>query len=347
MNKKNLIISIIFIALAGIAWFLIKKENVNPSAKYPDRDFAVQDTQQIYKIFLADREGETILLERQKKGWLLNGKYEAFDHTVNMLLSTIAELRVKYIPPRVAVPNLVNDIASNGIKVELYDKTNSKMKTFYVGGNTSDDLGTPFIMEGYEQPYVMHLAALEGGLRSRFRIREKQLISRWIFREDPDNIAEISINYLTQRNKSFVLTLDKKNPEIKPYYPITQPIQAKLFPPAVESYIYHFKKLGAEAIIQDQVEIDSIMKLIPFCEITLKNKDGEITDLKLWPIHDMIEEQSSKFNNPQTEWFVERYYAYSETKGLFYLIQHHVFGSILWSYDSFFDHSTLEQKKMN
>jgi small nuclear ribonucleoprotein (snRNP)-like protein len=347
MNKRTLLLLGAFLSLAVVTYFLINKDKQDAKMYFPDRDFAVKDTQNIYRIFLADRQGEQVLLERKAQGWIVNGRYEAFDHTVNMVLSTLAELSVKYIPPRESVKNLVTDIASNGIKVELYDKAGDRMKTFYVGGNVHDDRGTAFIMEGYEQPYVMHLPSLEGGLRSRFRIREHQLISRWIFMEDPDQIEEVLINYPKQRNNSFVFQNKKKGAEVKPYYPTTKALSGAILPAAAESFIYGFTKLGAEAVIMDQSERDSVMQVIPFCEILLKRKDGSEMDLQIWPIYDIVVEQESKFDNPQQEVFVERYYAYSESKGLFYLIQHHVFGKILWGYSSFFPSGTSTQKKVS
>ncbi len=343
MNKKLIISFALFAILAIVVYWLRRDAKDIESNSFPDRDFAVRDTQNVYKIFLADREGTQVLLERNEGGWVLNNQYEAFEHTVNMLLSTLAELQVKYIPPRTAVPTLVKDVAANGIKVELYNKANERLKTFYVGGNTPDDMGTAFIMEGYEQPYIMHLPSLEGGLRSRFRIREQQLISRWIFQEQTEDIVQVEINYPTQRNRSFVLKMKGKEASVAPFYPTTKPIAGEILPAAVESFLYGFQKLGAEAVLQDESERDSILQLIPFCEIKLTDSDGGISDLQLWPIYDMVAEEEAKFDNPQKEWFIERYYAYSPEKGLFYLIQHHVFGKVLWGYDNFFDASSIRQ----
>jgi hypothetical protein len=346
MNKKIIITGIVFVGLASLVFWLSRQKSIDKATLFPDRDFAVKDTQNVYRIFLADRDGETILLERKEDGWMLNQKYPAFEHTVNMLLSTLAELHVKYIPPRAAVPGLVSDVAANGIKVELYDRKNERMKTFYVGGNTHDDLGTAFIMEGYEQPYIMHLPSLEGGLRSRFRIREQQLISRWIFQQDPDRITRVEMHYPTLRNKSFILEMKGGEADVRPYYPATKPVAGDVLPAAAESFLYGFQKLGAEAILQDKQERDSIMQLIPFCEIKVTDEEGKVSDLQLWPIYDVVVEDAAKFDNPQQEWFVERYYAYSPSKDLFYLIQHHVFGKILWGYENFFDPASIRQEEL-
>jgi len=346
-NKRILWLLVVFIILGGMSYFLLIRESSPSSAKFPDRDFAVPDTQHVTRIFLADKEGNTLNLERAGKGWLINNQYEGFDYTVDVLLKTIAGVKVKYIPPKAAEDPIIRDLASNGIKVEIFGKDKKKIKTYYVGGNTSDDLGTPFIMDGYDQVYVMHLPGLIGGLRSRYAIKEKDLISRWLFREDEDEIVELTMNYPTQRNNSFRLSRQGKGFTVEPYYPITKPIQAEISQAAVESYLYNYKKIGAEGIIIDEVEIDSVLRMIPFCEIELKRKDGSKMDIKLFPIFDMIMEEEDKFDNPQEEWFVERYYAYSDETGLMYLVQHLLFSPILWAYPYFFDQSTIQAPIVN
>ncbi|MCB9291126.1 MAG: hypothetical protein H6560_27725 [Lewinellaceae bacterium] len=49
---------------------------------------------------------------------------------------------------------MVESLATEGMKVELYDKDGGLLKAYYVGGSTSDERGTYMIMEGAEQPYV-------------------------------------------------------------------------------------------------------------------------------------------------------------------------------------------------
>jgi hypothetical protein len=346
-NKRNLWLLLLLVLLAGITYYLVKKETAPDSIKFPDRDFAVPDTQNVYRIFLADKEGNILNLERKDKGWLINNQYEGFDYTVNVLLTTIAGVRVKYIPPKAAEDPIIRDLAANGIKVEIFGKDNKKLKTYYVGGNTSDDMGTPFIMDGYEQVYVMQLPGLIGGLRSRYAIKEKDLISRWLFRETEDDITEVTLNYPTQRNNSFRLSRDGKSFTVEPFYPITPVIKGEVNQASVESYLYSFKRIGAEGIIQDEIEKDSVLRMIPFVEIEVKRKDGSKMDVKLFPIFDMILEEEDKFENPQEEWFVERYYAYSDETGLLYLVQHLLFSPILWGYPYFFDQASLQSPLVN
>ena len=128
-------------------------------------DFPVRNTDEIGKIFIADRKGETALLERKKDQWIYNGKYPARPTAISLLLETISKINVLTIPSERAVPGMVKEIAADGVKVEIYDRKGKALKTYYIGGITSDQHGTIMIMEGSEQPYVMHIPSFVGQLR--------------------------------------------------------------------------------------------------------------------------------------------------------------------------------------
>ena len=336
MNKNVKILSLVLVVVAVAIGVIIWNQRQPEAKKFPDRDFGVADTDQIGRIFLADKKGNTLDLKRQGQDWIVNDEHIAFFNTMDIMLKTLRQVKVKYIPPKAAEEYLIKSLAATGIKVELYDLKGKKMKVFYVGGNTSDDLGTAFIMEGFAQPYVMHLPGMVGGLRSRFELNPDKWIDRWIFKEEFDEIEYVSLEYPGQRSKSFILERKGKKYDIKPFYDITPAIKAEILPAAVEAFLSGFEKIGSEAVINNSPDRDSIAKLIPFVIISLKGKSGEMQELALYPIFDQISEDVRKVDNVQYDTFVERYYAISNN-GNFYLVQHLLFGKLLWSYDHFFD----------
>jgi hypothetical protein len=337
MKRQVWIILGVFLLIGGFTFWIIRQQNQPVSYKYPDRDFSTPKIDEVHRIFLANKKGDIIDLKKQKDDvWLLNDKYEAYFNTVDVLLRTLKNLRVKYIPPRVAEEHIIRSLASNGIKVELFDKQGKSLKTFYVGGNTADDLGTAFIMEGYDQPYVLYVPGHHGGIRSRFDLKETNLISRWIFTEKMEDIVAASIDYPAARNQSFQLTRTGGRYQVKPFYDITPEIRGEVMPSAVEAFLASFEKLGAEAVINESVSKDSVLALVPFCNIRLELKDGTEKTLAMYPVIDMISEDVSKIDNPQYDTFVERYFAYSNN-GHFYMTQQYIFGKVFWGYEHFFD----------
>ena len=71
-NKKNLILIVISIVLVVIALILVLTRQSGTMSK-KEKSFAVEDTTAIKKIFLADSDGNTVLLQRdEQKGWTVN-----------------------------------------------------------------------------------------------------------------------------------------------------------------------------------------------------------------------------------------------------------------------------------
>lgn len=336
MKKQVWVLVAVLVVIIGITAWVVQKEQKKDTIQHPDRDFATENIEDVHRIFLADKKGKTIDLKRVNEKWIVNDKHEVFFNTMDVLLRTLKRLRVKYIPPKVAEEHIIKNLAASGIKVELYDKNNEVIKVFYVGSNTSDDLGTAFIMEGYSQPYVLTVAGHHGGIRTRFDLKEDDLIDRWLFTEEFDQIQKVSLEYPGLRNKSFVLKLVDGNYEVSPFYEITPRIRGEVIPAAVEAFLMGFEKLGAEAVINNSPDKDSVLNQVPFVIISLELKDGSEKELALYPIYDQISDDVRKVGNIQYETFVERYFAMSKN-GNFYMTQHHIFGKVLWAYEHFYD----------
>ena len=93
--------------------------------------------------------------------------------------------------PRQAVADVVKDMATEGIKVEIYAKNGKALRTFYVGGSTSDDRGTFMMMENSNEPYVMHIQGFQGMLRPRFHTDEQDWRDRFVFKLKPEDIKMV------------------------------------------------------------------------------------------------------------------------------------------------------------
>lgn len=345
MNKKLIIATVIFVLIGSLAAWLIFFSG-NKASKFPDRDFAVENIDDVGKVFIANRSGDVLNLEKINGQWMVNGKSPAGESAMNVILTTIQSISVKYIPPKSALERIINDLAANGIKVEIYNTRGKKMKSYYVGGNISDDTGTAFIMDEFEQPYVLHIPGHVGALRSTFNLKEKDIVDRWLFKEKFEDVAFVSIEYPTLKSNSF--TLENKNGDwqVNPFYEFTPRINQDVQTSAVEAFITGFERIGAEAIINDSPEKDSVLSLIPFAIISMRKTNGEEKSFKLYPIYDQVVEEEDKYDNPQSNVFVERYFGQSHT-GDFYLVQHINFQKVLWGYSFFFPENKPSQAVPN
>ena len=103
--KKNLVYAAVLVLLCVAAYYLVKSENKN-TIDAQDRSFTVKDTAAITKIFLADKTGSQMLLERtDQKYWVVNKKYKALHSQVNSLLKAVNRLSVRNPVPKSGIEN--------------------------------------------------------------------------------------------------------------------------------------------------------------------------------------------------------------------------------------------------
>lgn len=334
MNRNITILLVLFLGLAGgTAWYLTsEKETQKTTLSDWDRKFKVEDTNQIHKIFIAKRQGEQITLERKGDHWIYNGKYKALPNAIDNLMRAFGEVEMNYKPANAAVPNMVSNLATQGVKVELYDKSGEQLKAYYVGGETSDSRGTYMIMEGSEQPYVVHMPTWGGNLRARFNLKGEQWRDKTVLGAEVEDIIFVSVEYPKQKNKSFKLEKKGNEYEVAPFYDATPKISKPISQGLVEGYLVNFQSVGAEAFETKNPRKDSVTQTIPFSIITLRKTNGEEQKVALFPIYQDIPDV-----NPDriAGTYVERYFA-EVNEEEFMLVQHRVFEKVLWGYEFFF-----------
>jgi hypothetical protein len=299
-----------------------------------ERTFFVKNTDQIAKVFLAFRDGETVTLQREGAIWRYNKKYVARPNAIDNLLDAIRRIEIKFKPSKAALPQMVSNLATDGIKVELYDQKSNLLRAYYVGGGTQDERGTYVINEGYNQPYVAHLPGWEGNLRFRYSLKGEDWRDNSIFQENPEQIQSVSIEYPKQKNKSFRLEKTAEGYAVMPFYSITPQIKKPTAPGKVEAFLIGFEHIQAEGFENGNPGRDSVNQLVPFSIITTTNQQGSKKWVKLYPIVNQGAEdpKTGKLLGGQS---VERYLAEINT-GDFMLVQDRVFRKLLWGYDFFF-----------
>lgn len=333
MNLKKIIpYLILFILLGGVTVVLQFKSRNNTMDKLKaERDFRIAQPESIGKVFLVHRDGEQVLLERKgKELWTYNSKWVARPDAIQNLLDALNRLQVQYKPASAAVPNMVRSLATEGIKVEIYDRKGKLLKAYYIGGSTVDERGVFVIREGFEQPYVAHLDAWEGNPRFRYNLKGDDWRDRSIFNTGTDRIREVKIEYPAQRNQSFRLSNTNGRFEVLPFFPITPRIQAPLRPGAVEQFLSGFESIAAEDFRNSFPAKDSILQTLPFAIITVKKEEKKEEIARLFPI---FNESTAPVGQDGP---VERYFV-STSSGDFMLAQHRVLKKILWGYPFFFN----------
>ena len=311
---KKIIISILSIVLIYCFIYYNKKIKLDN-----EKNFSISEIEKIDKIFLSDRKGNNITLLKDNNIWTVNNKYNVRDDAISTLLSTIKKISIQRPVPETGYNNVIKQLATTGVKVEIY--YNKKIKTYTVGGSTSNHLGTYMLMDKAVNPYIVHIAGFNGFLSPRYGIQGYELdINNWrdntVFKIDTELISEISLIDLQENNKSFtiktkpLLLIDVNNNDIK--YDLDKVIK----------YLNNFSQLNSENFKGNDIDISN-EKLIYRLKIIHNNKV------------DVLEAYTfSKINNNSnnSKPNVERMYA-RLNNGEFLLIQNYVFNKVFISID--------------
>ncbi len=331
MNKTTLILLVLFVVLGGGVWWYTQNDTPKTTlTELNDYYMAIDDLDQVHKVFIADRDGQTVTIERNGNHWIYNDKYVARPNAVDLVLDVLKRVRLKYRAPKAAIPHAVKYMASQGVKVEVYNEKNENIRTMYVGGTTPDERGTYMMLEGGETPHVMYLPAWEGSIRGRFFFGDDKWRDKTVFAETHETITELSVDYPEQQKQSFKIKRSNDGFDVEPLYKETPAITAPVNQDLVEIYLDGFTRLGAEGFENDNPQVDSIAAQTPFSVVSLTNSKGENKMIRVFPL--MKRDSNNMIIKNEK---VERFIVQNQDDDA-YLIQQVVFGKIFRPYTSFF-----------
>lgn len=279
--KKNLIYLILFLVLSAIAYFYVFR-NTGTTLDKELSDFSVKDTGKVVKVFMADKSGAQVILERQSAGeWTVNGSHEARPDAIRTLLETLRMVDVRSPVARSAYNNVIKQLASNAIKVEVYDDEGSLI-TYYVGGPTQDQLGTFMLIEGSDVPFVTHIPGFDGYLTPRYIVKESDWRTKRVFNLAPSEINRVSALDRSREGYHIIIEkLDDGNFSVKDGSGNT--LQG-ISDDKVMNYLsfYSFINFEMNESTLSSEQLDSLTTTTPFRELSLTASDGNDTNIEFW-----------------------------------------------------------------
>ena len=289
------------------------------------REFLVEDTLSINKIFIADRKNNTITLQRKTNYWDVNSKYIARKDAIQTLLGTIKNIKIQRTVSNSQFERVIKNMSSSGVKVEIYTGMQTPFKTYTVGTSTPNHLGSYMLLEGDDEPFVLHLPGFNGYLAPRYGIQANAINERtWrttnVFQIKASDISEISIKHIEDEEKSFsvkintdkdIKVLNNSNKEVK----------------YIDNNIYKllnsFQELNCEAYKPSEKYKLELADPLHIMTVTHNNQTDTLRTFRM-----REKENRSKENN----YTVERYYA-TLNDGDLMIIQLYVFNKVLITID--------------
>ncbi len=294
--KKNRLAIILTTSLVFITALLVIFSGTNSTFKGKDADFAVSDTSNISKIFIANLDSSQILLERGADGWTLNKSYRAQQRNVEMLLTTINKIRVQGPVSKAGQDNVIRRMSAIGVKVEIYQIVprislfgrlnwfphEKRTKVYFVGDITKDNMGTYMLMEGAEKAFITYIPGFRGFVSSRYSPNEDDWRDHSVFRKRLGEIKSIEVEYNQEPEKSYRLDCIEKN-----NYRITHLIDNQILSSfdtlKVLNFLTSFSDIRFEALLTNNmpaIKRDSIIASPFLHKITLIDKNNVATVVK-------------------------------------------------------------------
>lgn len=333
--KRIVILALILVSFAGIAYYLVNKNNAEKKGMVTaDRGFTVESIDDVKKIVIKHKKLQPMIFERKGKGWIMNGKYDVDPGVFINVEKVLTDMKMLYIPPVGHTQTIMNSINNNGIQVDLYDGEEKPFKIFFIGTDVQNSAGTHMIMAGETQPYVMHLPGLEGGLRSRFEQPAKNYRDKFIYQFPSSTIDQIMIEYPKDNFSSFVLKVKGDQFELNPILDMVKKPTQAINQIKLKKFVDQFEYMGTEGLISDIPELDSITSRTPICIFTLTKNDGTKHVHKYFS-YDDYEEPGILKKTPAEIRGLNRVFIYTD-KGDMYTSQNRVVGGIFMGYTDFF-----------
>ena len=339
MKKSSIITIAILTALVIISVFVYKNKSKNSTIDKEASEFQVKDTASVDKIFLADKNGKTVLLEKRSGNWILNEQYPVRPDVIELLLYTIRMVEVKSPVSKLSKANVIKIMAAKSTKIEIYSK-GEKIKQYYVGHTTQDHEGTFMILtnldtdENYEEPFITHIPGFEGFLTTRYNTNEIEWRNRLILNYRPPKIKKIKMELHEMPDSSFVVDLfSMQRFGLKTLKGKSMPFDQD----KIKQFIAYFQNVNSEIVLDKKDKlVDSLStSAIPFATLTITDRNEKKSIVSFY--HKQAIAAKNKEYGVDYNYDPDRLYVkYDNENGFDYaMAQFYVFGKILQTYNYF------------
>ena len=311
---KKYYLYILSILITSAAFILLKSNKKSSIAS--ENKFQIENTSSINKIFIADRNGTEISLIKKNESWTVNNQFTVREDAIKTLLETANKIRIKKPVSKSAFSNVVKFIATTGVYIEFF-QDEKLIKSYTIGSNTPDHLGTYMLLKGSKKPFVIHIPSFNGFLSPRYGIQSNEVdIMNWrsniVFNLSLQQIKYIKYTDFHDSTNSYILN-------INPFKLINSEKKSIPFKNnKIIRLLNNFKNLNCEAFKYDKIKINSTTQI----EELIVNSDT----LRTYKISDL------DYKKKEDNFTVERKYATLNNKELM-LIQDYVFNKVLINID--------------
>ncbi len=336
MKKSSIVILTILIALAGFSIYIYKNNKKTSTIDKDASDFKYKDTASIDKIFLADKEGKHVLVEKTPNGWMLEGKFHVRPDVIQLLLYTISSVEVKSPVSKLGKTSAIKIMSAKSTKIEIYSE-GKKVKQYFVGHPTQDHTGTFMLLtnletgENYEEPFITHIPGFDGFLSTRYNTNEIEWRDRLLINYRPPQIKQIKLDLHEIPDSSFVIDLFS----MQRFGLKTKKGNVQFEEDRMKQYIAYFQNVNCETVLDKNDKlVDSLSKsAIPFATLTITDRNNSNSVCEFY--HKQPNAAKNKEYAIDYKYDPDNLYVKYNNGKDYGVAQFYVFGKILQTYEYF------------
>jgi hypothetical protein len=339
--KKNRL-TILLVLVLAVAAIVLVMQNRGGTLSKDVGDFAIDDTASVTKIFMADMQGNEVLLREERPGkWSLNDSLNARNEGVELLLSTMQKLAIKAPVSKSSYNTVIKRLAATSVKVEIYQivpavnlfnlvKLFPREKltmVYFVGPATPDNMGTFMLKEGSDTPFVVYIPGFKGYVSARYTAFVSDWRDHTIFAKKPPQIRTVQVEFSQQPEESF--RLDKySDQDVKLTQLTTGEVLDGFDTTRVIDFINAYRNIRFEMSYEDITADyqDSITSQTPVNIIELTDLEGNVSRVKTFRRANVVQQEDLDGN--LLPYDVNRMYALMEEHNELVIVQYFVFDPI-------------------
>ena len=294
-TKNRIILFSTLLLIVAVVAVLLLRDNSTI-----EQNYHIEEPKSITKVIIDDKDGNHLeLIKETDSIWKANNS-PANMKVVDMLLSTLKDMRIREPIAQAARNNIVKQLAASGKTVKIYQdaysinlgfiklfKKEKLTKTIYIGSETQDNMGTYMMLKGEDSPCIIYIPRLKGYLSTRFSALEDFWKSHAVFKYNKGEIASLKVEIPSQKNESFSLT---KKGEGFDFTLLESGEKLQAFDTLkVKALLSSCFELNYESVAKNisKLEQDTIFGKAPAFVVTIKDSKGKENTLKTYSkLHD-------------------------------------------------------------
>jgi hypothetical protein len=291
-----LVLSIVILSLLGYMTYKTIKSSGKSDVNL--LEFGIADTSKVDKIVITDAFSNKITLKREGKLWTDAQGGCISQNNIQLILQAFKNIEFKGYLPEKSLKKFTTIMTAQNVKVEIFTEGEWD-KTWYIGPASQDHYGQIMLLETAndgksKSPVIMKLKDLRGIIEPRFFADKRKWVCTKIFELKQSQIASIEVQNLDKPQRSFKIDNSTTTPKVlSAGKPLTNIDTMMVF-----RYLQNFKKIHYNLANYEltKKQVDSLKLTKPFSILTLKEKNGTTTKLRMFKI---------KAKEPQKNEFAE------------------------------------------